>query len=119
MSSPVDDVAVTRRWLLFTLPHTGVCARCLMKKRPCACSLFLRVNSVEKAAAAAATAATTAASSNLKDIEVFDEVFAFDRTVSRLMEMQSEEYLTSPWLGHATVDEVADYIVTHRHHSSH
>ncbi len=29
----------------------------------------------------------------------FDEVFAFDRTVSRLIEMQSEEYLEKPWIG--------------------
>jgi len=26
-----------------------------------------------------------------------DEVFAFDRTVSRLTEMRSEEYLAQPW----------------------
>ena len=50
-------------------------------------------------------------SASLKDVEVFDEVFAFDRTVSRLMEMQSEEYLTSHWLGTASVDDVAEFIV--------
>lgn len=37
------------------------------------------------------TAETDAASA------VHEEVFAFDRTVSRLMEMQSEEYLTQAW----------------------
>ena len=31
--------------------------------------------------------------------QTFDEVFAFDRTVSRLTEMQSEEYLKTPWAG--------------------
>ena len=50
-------------------------------------------------------------SANLKDVEVFDEVFAFDRTVSRLMEMQSEEYLTAPWQGHATVEDVQGFVV--------
>jgi cell division protein ZapE len=43
--------------------------------------------------------------------ETFDEVFAFDRTVSRLMEMQSEEYLTTPWEGTAAPDDLRQFIV--------
>ncbi len=46
-----------------------------------------------------------------RDAEIFDEVFAFDRTVSRLMEMQSEEYLTTPWLGEASPEDVAQFVV--------
>ncbi len=47
----------------------------------------------------------------LRDLEVYDEAFAFDRTVSRLMEMQSEEYLTAPWLGEVGVEDVVPFIV--------
>lgn len=32
--------------------------------------------------------------------EHIDEVFAFDRTVSRLIEMQTQEYLVRPWMAH-------------------
>ncbi len=49
--------------------------------------------------------------SHHRDAEVFDEVFAFDRCVSRLMEMQTEEYLTTPWLGEASLEDVTEFIV--------
>jgi hypothetical protein len=45
---------------------------------------------------------------------LYDEVFAFDRAVSRLVEMQSEEYLTTPWLGEATPDDVAAFVLPAR-----
>jgi predicted ATPase len=43
----------------------------------------------------AANSATPTGSGDIKS--TYDEVFAFDRTTSRLIEMQSEEYLKSDW----------------------
>lgn len=49
-------------------------------------------------ATAAATSGAPAVAS--KSSSSYDEVFAFDRTVSRLMEMQSEGYRTGEWRPH-------------------
>ena len=57
-------------------------------------------SSAGSGAPAAATAPSRHTTATTSSTASYDEVFAFDRTVSRLMEMQSEGYAQSEWRPH-------------------